>query len=605
MAEVVLDVDYNISKAEANAKKLDAQFEQQKQKVQAQKQIVSELGEKMKYLTEETARQKAILDSKEDITIAEAEKYEKVLSDAKKITKEYEKQKAQLGVSQARLTEIGTKIKDTANKQKQMNSGWNIFKKNVDKTKSSFENFSKKFSRLVSSALIFTVVTKAFTAIRDGIGEIMKKDKELMAQWNQIKLNLQVIFMQLYEGVRPALSEILQIANTITQVISHVLTAVFGKGAKSAKEISDYMKDTEESAENAGKSTASFDNVQTLSANNGNSDSGSTSFEGTDIKTKTDEELTKIATISGIVMLGLGLILLLTGTNIPLGLFLIVTGGLTVYKTIKENYGKMSAEAQRELVSIMAIAGGLMLALGIILVCCGVIPLGIGMIVAGAALLVSAFAISPDSIVDTIRNILNDITNIAISFVNWMSKNFLDKLFGKGLSDSLKEGLLSVKRLFEDIISLIENVVTVNWKSALKNLLNIGIGLINNCINTLNVSIQSFIGGGAQLINGVGKLIGKNWKLDVSKIKIPNIPRLATGAVLPGGAPFLAYLNDQPRGQTNIEAPLDTIVEAFLKAQSSQKFVIEPTGDMAELVRLLRLKIREEDNRASIFGGAL
>ena len=46
------------------------------------------------------------------------------------------------------------------------------------------------------------------------------------------------------------------------------------------------------------------------------------------------------------------------------------------------------------------------------------------------------------------------------------------------------------------------------------------------------------------------------------------IPGLAQGSVLNGGDPFLAYLNDQPRGQTNIEAPLSTMVSAFKQALS-------------------------------------
>ena len=42
-----------------------------------------------------------------------------------------------------------------------------------------------------------------------------------------------------------------------------------------------------------------------------------------------------------------------------------------------------------------------------------------------------------------------------------------------------------------------------------------------------------------------------------------NVPALARGSVLPGGKPFLAIVNDQPRGQTNVEAPLQTIVDAM------------------------------------------
>lgn len=45
-------------------------------------------------------------------------------------------------------------------------------------------------------------------------------------------------------------------------------------------------------------------------------------------------------------------------------------------------------------------------------------------------------------------------------------------------------------------------------------------------------------------------------------LSVPQIPKLAKGAVIPGGSPFMAVLGDQPRGMTNIEAPLDTIWQA-------------------------------------------
>jgi hypothetical protein len=52
-----------------------------------------------------------------------------------------------------------------------------------------------------------------------------------------------------------------------------------------------------------------------------------------------------------------------------------------------------------------------------------------------------------------------------------------------------------------------------------------------------------------------GKSIGFNLK---------RIPMLATGTVIPPNSEFLALLGDQKKG-VNIEAPLDTIVEAFKK----------------------------------------
>ena len=50
---------------------------------------------------------------------------------------------------------------------------------------------------------------------------------------------------------------------------------------------------------------------------------------------------------------------------------------------------------------------------------------------------------------------------------------------------------------------------------------------------------------------------GKSWGFN-----IPKIPKLAQGAVIPPNREFLAVLGDQKHG-TNIEAPLQTIVDAF------------------------------------------
>ena len=44
-----------------------------------------------------------------------------------------------------------------------------------------------------------------------------------------------------------------------------------------------------------------------------------------------------------------------------------------------------------------------------------------------------------------------------------------------------------------------------------------------------------------------------------------NIPALARGAVIPPNREFLAVLGDQKSG-TNVEAPLDTIVQAVMMA---------------------------------------
>lgn len=105
----------------------------------------------------------------------------------------------------------------------------------------------------------------------------------------------------------------------------------------------------------------------------------------------------------------------------------------------------------------------------------------------------------------------------------------------------------------------------------------------------------------------IGKVIGVNTEIEDSSfesyVSLKSPPRLAQGAVLRGGDPFLAYLNDQPRGQTNIEAPLSTIVDAFKEAISESgmnqapQISIKSEGNMSEFIRALNLKIQDEQIR--------
>ena len=90
----------------------------------------------------------------------------------------------------------------------------------------------------------------------------------------------------------------------------------------------------------------------------------------------------------------------------------------------------------------------------------------------------------------------------------------------------------------------------------MKNAVNSGISLFNRFINWINSKLViswpniQFLG-----------ISGGSYQL----LKIPNIPLLAQGAVIPPNREFLAVLGDQKHG-TNIEAPLDTIQQAAAQA---------------------------------------
>ena len=108
------------------------------------------------------------------------------------------------------------------------------------------------------------------------------------------------------------------------------------------------------------------------------------------------EEMAKIGLIASEALLALGLILAFTGHPF-LGAALIALGVAGIAKTVIGDWDNLSNEIKGQLMSIMGIAGAAMLAIGLLLALTGAnVPLGIGLMIAGAANLATAVALSWD-----------------------------------------------------------------------------------------------------------------------------------------------------------------------------------------------------------------
>ena len=125
-------------------------------------------------------------------------------------------------------------------------------------------------------------------------------------------------------------------------------------------------------------------------------------------------------------------------------------------------------------------------------------------------------------------------------------------------------------------------------KNVIKNPINSILGFING----LTSGIENGINGMINALNGVNINIpdwipsigGKTLGFNIPNISIPQVPMLATGAVFRGGNPYMAIVNDQPRGQTNIEAPLKTIKQALREEleKFSANVQLAPSWDIGE-----------------------
>lgn len=135
---------------------------------------------------------------------------------------------------------------------------------------------------------------------------------------------------------------------------------------------------------------------------------------------------------------------------------------------------------------------------------------------------------------------------------------------------AIKDVVDDINLVFRGIVDFIAGVFTGDWERAWLGVREIFSGifsglqdLIRAPINSVIRLINGAIGGLNTLVRGANRLPGVNIPT------IPNVPYLASGAVIPPRSEFLAVLGDQKHGN-NIETP-----EALLR-----KIIREELGDM-------------------------
>lgn len=180
----------------------------------------------------------------------------------------------------------------------------------------------------------------------------------------------------------------------------------------------------------------------------------------------------------------------------------------------------------------------------------------------------------------------NEIKNIFSSVGSWFGNVFDTAVNGVKNAWSSITGFFGniwsgIKNAFGDVAGWFKNVFTDAWQGV-KNVFSTGgkifDGMKDGIASVFKTVVNGLIGGINKVIafpfnkiNGMLNSIRNISILGVEPFKglweknplsVPQIPKLAKGAVIPGGSPFMAILGDQPRGMTNIEAPLDTIRQA-------------------------------------------
>lgn len=130
--------------------------------------------------------------------------------------------------------------------------------------------------------------------------------------------------------------------------------------------------------------------------------------------------------------------------------------------------------------------------------------------------------------------------------------------FFSGIWDKVKKPFVDAGKWFKEKF----NDVVDGIGSAFNRISDIVKKPVNWIIDGINTMIRGLNSMSFDVPDWVPKIGGNSFG-----INIPEIPRLATGAVIPPNKEFLAVLGDQKSG-TNVEAPLETIKQAVAEVMA-------------------------------------
>lgn len=150
----------------------------------------------------------------------------------------------------------------------------------LNKLSTSVTRFGKRLWGLLSGALIFSVITKGFTTLRQKIAETVKQNAQFSASMSQISANMNSVFNNLLSAAMPALNTIISAIAKATGYLSAFVALLTGKTIKSSNAAADAASGVAgavggvgEAAKKASEYLNGYDemNVQTSKDNSGGS----------------------------------------------------------------------------------------------------------------------------------------------------------------------------------------------------------------------------------------------------------------------------------------------------------------------------------------------
>ena len=261
------------------------------------------------------------------------------------------------------------------------------------------DRFKLRLREVIRSALVFTLITQTLAKFREWMGKVVQTNAEATAAFARLKGALLTLAQPLVEVIIPALVTFLNILTRVVSVAAQLVSFLFGKTASQSQEAAKGLNEQTEAlegvggaAKDAGKSMASFDEINKLS---GGSSAGGGASSGTtpDFSMDLSMESEQLQNLLGIIAaIGAGLAAwklgngLLNSLKIFAGLMLAIGGAVGFVKGMWDAWqnGIDMQNLSEMLLGMILLATGLGIAFG-------PVAAGIGLLVSGFLMLVTAF----------------------------------------------------------------------------------------------------------------------------------------------------------------------------------------------------------------------
>lgn len=420
----------------------------------------------------------------------------------------------------------------------------------LEKAQKAMAKFASRLRGVISSALVFTVISRGLALLREWLGKVIQTNAQASAAVATLKNSLLALAQPLMSVVIPVFVTFLNVLARIINTIARFVSAIFGSVASSAAQSTEEL-DAEagaiggvgSAAEEASKSLASFDTINQISdtsSGSGGGGGGGGSSGGAvttpDFTSPISESLIGIVELfTGIALLALGAIFTFTGAHVFLGIGLMVLGAAAVWDAVSENWGAIAMLLQGPIGLAVTIISSALLVIGAILAFSGTaVPLGIGLMIVGAASLAAVAAANWNTIVEALQGPIGMVTALVGTALLVLGAIFT---FSGG-SIPLGIGLMVVGA------ASLAAAIAPNW-DAIVEALQGPIAIVTAIVSTAFLVLGAILTiSGANIPLGIGLLvagavglatvIAPNWNTIVETLKGPigRITAIVSGALL-------------------------------------------------------------------------